>query len=70
MAITEELRVGGNRVSASNDGKVSIDYTAGEIIVRDTSNTRRFYLGSNKSPSGFGEYITDPGVDAVEELTS
>lgn len=70
MAIEETIRVGGDKVSASNDGKVIINQTSGEIVVRDANNTRRFYLGSEKSPTGFGEYITDPGVDVIEELTS
>lgn len=70
MTIVETIRVGGDKVSSSNDGKVVINQTSGEIIVRDKTNTRRFYLGSEKSPTGFGEYITDPGVDVVEELSS
>lgn len=70
MAIVETIRVGGDKISASNDGKVAINQTAGEIIVRDRTNTRRFYLGSEKSPTGFGEYISDPGVDVVRELGS
>lgn len=70
MAIVETIRVGGDKRSASNDGKVVINQTSGEIIVRDRANTRRFYLGSEKSPTGFGEYISDPGVDVVTELLS
>lgn len=70
MAITEMVRVGGDKRSSSNDGKVVINQTSGEIIVRDAENTRRFYLGSEKSPTGFGAYITDEDVDVVEELTS
>ena len=70
MAIVKNLKLAGNQVLASNDGKVNIDATAGEIVVRDGTNTRRYYLGSAKSPSGFGQYISMPGVDVVKELQS
>lgn len=70
MAIVEQLKVGGNKSIASNDGKVVIDQTAGEIIIRDQQNVRRKYVGSQKSPTGFGDYVTDPGVDVIAELTS
>lgn len=70
MAIVEQLKIGGNKSISSNDGKVVIDQTAGEIIIRDQSNVRRQYIGSQKSPTGYGDYITDPGIDVVAELTS
>lgn len=70
MAIVEELRIGGNKSISSNDGKVIIDQTAGEIIIRDQQNVRRQYIGSQKSPSGYGDYISDPGVDVISELAS
>lgn len=68
MALVEQLKIGGDNIIASQNGKVNINNTTGEIIVRDTNNVRRFYLGSPSSPTGFGEYITDPGVDVIEEL--
>ena len=68
MALVEQLKIGGDNIIASQNGKVNINNTTGEIIVRDASNVRRYYLGSPSSPTGFGEYITDPGVDVVEEL--
>jgi hypothetical protein len=70
MAIIKEVTVNGNKVISSNDGKISIDQVAGEIIIRDQQNVRRQYIGSKKSPTGYGDYISDPGVDVVEELTS
>lgn len=69
MAIREQLKVGGDNVISSSDGKIVINQTLGEIIVRDSNNVRRFYLGSGSSPSGFGEYISDPNVDVIEEIT-
>lgn len=68
MAITKTIKYSGNEVTSSNDGRLVIDKTAGEIIVRDGSNTRRYYLGSEKSPTGFGQYISKPGVDVVNKL--
>lgn len=70
MAITKTVKYSGNMVTSSNDGKLVLDQTAGEIIVRDNSNTRRYYLGSEKSPTGFGQYISKPNVDVISELTS
>ena len=68
MAITKTVKYSGNKVSSSNDGKLVMDQTAGEIIVRDGDNTRRYYLGSDKSPTGFGQYISKPSVDVLQEL--
>lgn len=70
MAIVEQLKIGGDNVIASQNGKVQINNTTGEIIVRDSNNVRRFYLGSPSSPTGFGEYISDPNVDVVALLES
>lgn len=70
MAIIEQVKIGGDNVIASQNGKVQINNTTGEIIVRDSSNVRRFYLGSPSSPTGFGEYISDPNVDVVTLLES
>lgn len=70
MAIREQLKVGGDNVIASSDGKIVINQATGEIIVRDSQNVRRLYIGSGSSPSGFGEYISDPGIDVIEELAS
>lgn len=70
MAITKTVKYSGNMITSSNDGKLVLDQTAGEIIVRDDSNTRRYYLGSEKSPTGFGQYISKPNVDVISELTS
>lgn len=70
MAIVERLKIGGDNIMASQNGKVSINTTTGDIIVRDSNNVRRFYIGSQSSPTGFGEYISDPNVDVVEELES
>lgn len=70
MAITKTVKYSGNMITSSNDGKLVLDQTAGEIIVRDNSNTRRYYLGSEKSPTGFGQYISKPNVDVILELTS
>ncbi len=70
MAITKTVKYSGNMITSSNDGKLVLDQTAGEIIVRDNSNTRRYYLGSEKSPTGFGQYISKPNVDVISELTS
>lgn len=70
MAIIEQLKIGGDNVIASSSGKVSINNTTGEIIVRDSSDVRRFYLGSESSPTGFGLYVSDPNVDVVNELES
>lgn len=70
MAIIEQLKIGGDNVIASSSGKVSINNTTGEIIVRDSSDVRRFYLGSGSSPTGFGVYVSDPNVDVVNELES
>lgn len=70
MAITKTVKYSGNIITSSNDGKLVLDQTAGEIIVRDNSNTRRYYLGSEKSPTGFGQYISKPNVDVISELTS
>ena len=69
MAITKTVKYSGNEVTSSNDGKLVIDKTAGEIIVRDNNNVRRYYLGSDKSPTGFGQYITKPNVDVITELS-
>ena len=70
MAIIEQLKIGGDNVITSSSGKVSINNTTGEIIVRDASDVRRFYLGSESSPTGFGLYVSDPNVDVVNELES
>ena len=70
MAITKTVKYSGNMITSSNDGKLVLDQTAGEIIVRDNSNIRRYYLGSEKSPTGFGQYISKPNVDVISELTS
>lgn len=70
MTITKTVKYSGNMITSSNDGKLVLDQTAGEIIVRDNSNTRRYYLGSEKSPTGFGQYISKPNVDVISELTS
>lgn len=70
MAIVKQIKNNGNSSSSSADGKVVIDQTNGEIIVRDSDNVRRYYLGSAKSPTGFGQYITKPTVDVIEELSS
>lgn len=70
MAIISELKVGGDNVIASQNGKVQINNTTGEIIVRDANNVRRYYLGSPSSPTGFGQYISDPNVDVINELES
>lgn len=70
MAIKKTVKYSGNVALSSNDGKLVLDQTAGEIILRDGDNTRRFYLGSEKSPTGFGEYISKPGVDVVQELVN
>lgn len=70
MAIVEQLKIGGDNVISSSDGKVSINNSTGEIIVRDASDVRRFYLGSPSSPSGFGLYVSDPNVDVITELES
>ena len=70
MAITKTVKYSGNMITSSNDGKLVLDQTAGEIIVRDNSKTRRYYLGSEKSPTGFGQYILKPNVDVISELTS
>lgn len=70
MAIVEQLKIGGDNVISSQNGKVQINNTTGEIIVRDSNNVRRLYIGSPSSPSGFGEYISDPGVDVINELES
>lgn len=68
MAITKTVKYSGNEITSSNDGKLVIDKTAGEIIVRDNNNTRRYYLGSEKSPTGFGQYISKPNIDVIAEL--
>lgn len=68
MAITKTVKYSGNEITSSNDGKLVIDKTAGEIIVRDNNNTRRYYLGSEKSPTGFGQYISVLGEDVVNAL--
>lgn len=68
MAIIKEAEIAGNKITSSGDGKVVIDQTNGEIIVRDQSNVRRYYLGSKKSPTGFGQYISKPTKDVIEEL--
>lgn len=70
MPLVEQLKIGGDNIIASQNGKVSINNTTGEIIVRDSNNVRRYYLGSPSSPTGFGEYISDPNVDVVTELGS
>lgn len=70
MAIIKNVKQNGNQMMSSVDGKIIIDSSAGEIIVRDGTNTRRYYLGSERSPSGFGQYISVPGVDVVDELES
>lgn len=69
MPIEKTVKYSGNMITASNDGKIIIDQTTGEIIVRDNNNIRRYYLGSNKSPTGFGQYISKPGVDVISELS-
>lgn len=48
MTIEKTVKYSGNVVTSSNDGKMIIDQTAGEIIVRDGNNVRRYYLGSEK----------------------
>ena len=68
MTIEKTVKYSGNVVTSSNDGKMIIDQTAGEIIVRDGNNVRRYYLGSEKSPTGFGQYISKPNVDVIMEL--
>lgn len=68
MTIEKTVKYSGNVVTSSNDGKLVLDQTAGEIIVRDNQNTRRYYLGSEKSPTGFGQYISVPGEDVVNAL--
>jgi len=70
MAIIKEVEYAGNKITSSGDGKVIIDQTNGEIVVRDEDNVRRYYLGSKKSPSGFGQYISKPTVDVIQELGS
>lgn len=66
--IVKEVTVNGNKTISSNDGKITIDQSQGEIIIRDKQNVRRQYIGSAKSPTGYGDYISDPGVDVVNEL--
>lgn len=68
MAIVKEVEYSGNRITSSSDGKVIIDQTQGEIVVRDENNVRRYYIGSKKSPTGFGQYLTTDGKDVFEEL--
>ena len=68
MTIEKTVKYSGNVVTSSNDGKLVLDQTAGEIIVRDNQNTRRYYLGSEKSPTGFGQYISKPNIDVIAEL--
>ena len=68
MAIVKQVEYAGNKITSSGDGKVIIDQTNGEIVVRDESNVRRYYLGSKKSPTGFGQYISSPSIDVIEEL--
>lgn len=68
MAITKIVKYSGNTVTSSNDGKLVLDQTTGEIIVRDNNNVRRYYLGSDKSPTGFGQYISAPNKDVIESL--
>lgn len=70
MAIIQQLKIGGDNVIASQNGKITINNTTGEIIVRDSSDVRRYYLGSASSPTGFGQYISDPNIDVVDELES
>ena len=70
MAIEKTVKYSGNLITSSNDGKIVIDQTAGEITVRDKTNTRRYYLGSDKSPTGFGQYISKPNIDVITELNS
>lgn len=69
MAVIKEVEYSGNKITSSGDGKVVIDQTNGEIIVRDEDNIRRYYLGSKKSPTGFGQYISKPNIDVIEEIT-
>lgn len=68
MAIIRTVKYSGDVVTSSNDGRIVLNQTSGEIIVRDENNVRRYYLGSAKSPTGFGQYITKPGVDVINEL--
>lgn len=70
MAIIEQLKIGGDNIATSQNGRVSINYSTGEIIVKDSNNVRRYYLGSPASPTGFGQYISDPNIDVVDELES
>ena len=70
MAIIKNVQYSGNLATSSGDGKVVIDQTNGEIVVRDQNNVRRYYLGSKKSPTGFGQYISKPGIDVITELSS
>lgn len=70
MAIIKSATYAGDMVTGSNDGKIIIDQSNGEMVVRDQNNVRRYYLGSKRSPLGFGLYISSPGVDVVEELNS
>ena len=70
MAIISQLKIGGDNVINSQNGKILINNTTGEIIVRDSNNVRRYYLGSPSSPTGFGQYISDPNVDVITELES
>jgi sugar lactone lactonase YvrE len=68
MAIVKNVTVNGNKMISSNDGKVTIDQVAGEIVIRDQQNVRRQYLGSKESPTGYGDYVTRPGEDVIEAL--
>jgi hypothetical protein len=70
MAIVEQLKVGGDNVLTSSDGKIIINQTVGDIIVRDSQDVRRLYIGSQSSPTGFGLYVSDPNVDVINELES
>lgn len=108
MKITEQLFIGGDKVSTSNNGRVAINQTIGDITFRDpttnqitarinssgyrqyrvdgkttlmildavgmtyaeTDGVRRIRIGAHPADGHIGEWISDPGVDVVEELSS
>lgn len=56
MKIVEQVLVGGDKISASNSGKVAINQTTGDITFRDATTNQ---ITARLNSSGYRQYRVD-----------